>query len=823
MRPGTASGGRRGMSTATPLNPFGLDGGGRASDADARDPLTDSLAKAQSLLGRYAEGGDGARPGTAGRPGSARPGSARPRSTRPKTAGRPGSARVGDRHTTANPRSEVMTLDHGPTQTDSWPNDDEIDYDDSYGDGSFEAQTSGYLDRSDSGAADVLQLSNENSLTGEISFSVDVDEIVDDASVSLGGDENNFGENFEVEEDSLLDEIEISHDLDGTVDAFVSMPSPPASPSIPSPPRSPTSWGDVASLSRPGTVSGQRPGSAYGTRPQSAKGGARNNSGNIMASDLSSPRSDPSFVNSTLSGIIRSGGLSAVEVPLGAVEASSAPWSGAFDGDDPVKESISSDDDSDVEEEIVYDEQLDDDEYEISHDLGDDASPLPSPTIASMASLKERLGVSPMVSQKVSPPSSPKRSSPRSSKELAPLRVSKQNSFGSPSSPAAMEAEDATEQLHRSLSGNDPVLELRKEVRRLKSESPDGSFKTLPKASSPTLPPPESPRGALPPVSPRGVSSSGRPDLLSHLTKQRSELTRNNPAPDDDGYSSSSADEIATEGDLTPISSFKGVKNDDWNVVSDTFVGYNLQSPRGEQSPRNTSRPSFSKTSPVPDVQRSPKALRTVGSTNTATSKDVPPRPATTIIRESIPPAYAHLDSEDLHMLNAIKAARRGEVLDPSAAALLSGLRVNDQSAREAAVNTKKAFEYVAAAPLAKHTEKQSVPQFSTTKAEAEARALAREDVYGNKIDPQSKDQWFDYLNGNGSFPGAGAGCGLGDGPMRLGGSRAKHSDAYSALLRETSPELEWAVAMRARSFEGAMRARVAALRVQLRTAMART
>ena len=72
-----------------------------------------------------------------------------------------------------------MTLDHGPTQTDSWPNDDEIDYDDSYGDGSFEAQTSGYLDRSDSGAADVLQLSNENSLTGEISFSVDVDEIVD--------------------------------------------------------------------------------------------------------------------------------------------------------------------------------------------------------------------------------------------------------------------------------------------------------------------------------------------------------------------------------------------------------------------------------------------------------------------------------------------------------------------------------------------------------------------------------------------------------------------------------------------------------------------
>ena len=76
----------------------------------------------------------------------------------------------------------------------------------------------------------MLQLSNENSLTGEISFSVDVDEIVDDASVSLGGDENNFGENFEVEEDSLLDEIEISHDLDGTVDAFVSMPSPPASP-----------------------------------------------------------------------------------------------------------------------------------------------------------------------------------------------------------------------------------------------------------------------------------------------------------------------------------------------------------------------------------------------------------------------------------------------------------------------------------------------------------------------------------------------------------------------------------------------------------------
>ena len=79
-RPGTASGARGGgRPTATPLNPFGLDGGGRASGADARDPLADSLARAESLLGRYA--GDGG--GTA-RPGTARPGTARSRHGAPR-------------------------------------------------------------------------------------------------------------------------------------------------------------------------------------------------------------------------------------------------------------------------------------------------------------------------------------------------------------------------------------------------------------------------------------------------------------------------------------------------------------------------------------------------------------------------------------------------------------------------------------------------------------------------------------------------------------------------------------------------------------------
>ena len=114
-RPGTASGARGGARpTATPLNPFGLDGGGRTSDADARDPLVDSLAKAESLLGRYAgDGGSTARPGTA-RPGTARPGTARPGTARPGTARRgvptgsitPPAAR--------NAQPEVLVLDSAP-------------------------------------------------------------------------------------------------------------------------------------------------------------------------------------------------------------------------------------------------------------------------------------------------------------------------------------------------------------------------------------------------------------------------------------------------------------------------------------------------------------------------------------------------------------------------------------------------------------------------------------------------------------------------------------------------------------------------------------
>lgn len=878
-RPTSASGTRSGIDTATPLNPFGLEGGGRASsELDARDPLADSLAKAQSLLGRYADrsGESGARPASA-RPGTARPGSARPASARP-TSARPGSSRGGSAPSSSNGRSEVMAFDNGAGDSFKSEFSVDADADDTYGDDDeFEETHHIYSDRSgnlEEHETDVMTFNDDN--TGELdghtgtSFSVDVDEVVDDVSVSFGNDAGVRGDE-ELGFENTDDELEISYGdvaAEGALENSMpwygaaadegefenSLQSPPQSP-----PRTFASWGDVAGVrpgtavgTRPGTATGIRPGkTAVGTRPRSAKGGSRDEgygTGSRDTIDHGFSRSQTASAASygQMSSTVRRGSRGPFGGPTGSLgDTQAAPWSGALSDAGSVPDEIITDDDSDADAEIVYDEAVDDDEdFELDASSSDAKSPrLRSPLLATPRS--------------VSPPQSPR--SPRLG--LAPLRVSpislpkSQRSFASPQSPAAIEAEDATEQLHRTLSGNHPMRAFGLEQAGKRSG---------------TTPPPKSPKRDPPLVSPNKGFGSGR-DLLSlmqdrlkgvvpvaqvqdRIKDQVPELhDRLNvvpvpvaqvfvPQPDSGYVSSSDADEVATEGELTPAMVRGNSRNESPVYKSPTRGGFpspsHLAGASQSPGPRiNSPSPSqtfqersFANTQSrvLPDLKKSPK-------------KDVTP--------------------DEMFLLNALKAARNRSPLDTRARRLLGEAGVFatetathvgvdaklEEAKREAAIDTHAAFAYVATGSLARNAEtyESEAPAFSTAKAEAEAVRVAREpngsrmmDLHescqvsgdattsGGDVQKDTKDQWWSYLNGSGSFPVLSTRSALhesGAGYPRDTDRNATDPKRPSGALLDLSPELAWASAMRARSFDGAMHARVASMRVRLRAAVANT
>ena len=773
-RPGTASGARGGgRPTATPLNPFGLDGGGRASDADARDPLADSLARAESLLGRYAgDGGGTARPGTA-RPGTARPGTARPGTARrdpPTGAIVPPAAR--------HAQPEVLVFDSARDASDSFARDVSASLDDDDASVSFPAEDSSHpeiygderSERSELSDGDGLGLGSDRDVDDDdddravaatASFSVDVDEDVDDASVSFGGAA------FVVEEDSFGN--------DG-IDDVDDRPSSP-----------PRSWGDVASA-RPGTAKGA-------LRPASA------------------PRSDPAFVPRAMGSTIRrgQGGLGS------SLSASSAapPWAGAFDGsalettaeadesaemlydaeEDFAAEALEetsaaievASDDDERDAEIVRDGDGDGDEDDAFTE-GD--RPRSSPTgsrskspaqldaEAETEALHGRLRkIAPPPIAVASPPASPKRSSP------AP------RSPRFSGSPAALEAEADTDALHRTLSGNDPTAALKMEIAK-KLRSPE------------TLPPPPPPPAELPPVSPRG--GARYPFAQTNAMRVLN-----------DGDDSSSADEVATEGEPTPRASAR---------------------PQERREERREERPA---PTDIPD--------RAVAVARASPARSASPRESRS---PRSPRGGAGPSEEESFLLEAIRAARRGAPLDARASAMLAGLvpapereaetnvagaarrrSAAEDVSVEAARDARRAFEYVATETLSGETRSGvsgRSPFFSPGAAAAEARALARDDarqkieeaaLASASVGATGRDDWWAFLGGNGGYPGRATRQVR---ELAAKGTEPETEPSISIGDDATSPELAWAHVLRARSFDGAMRARVASLRVRLRTCVAK-
>ena len=777
-RPGTASGTRGGgRPTATPLNPFGLDGGGRASDADARDPLADSLARAESLLGRYAgDGGGTARPGTA-RPGTARPGTARPGTARrdpPTGSIVPPAAR--------HAQPEVLVFDSARDASDSFARDVSASLDDDDASVSFPAEDSSHpeiygderSDRSELSDGDGLGFGSDRDVDDDdddraaasaASFSVDVDEDVDDASVSFGGAA------FVVEEDSF------GGDGDDDVD------------DRPSSPRE-VSWGDVASA-RPGTAKGA-------LRPASA------------------PRSDPAFVPRAMGSTIRrgQGGLgSSLSASSGA-----PPWAGAFDGSalettaeadesaemlydaeedfaaEALEETsaaieVASDDDDERDAEIVRDGDGDEDD---AFPVGDrprsspagsrSKSPAQLDAEAETEALHGRLRkIAPPPIAVASPPASPKRSSP------AP------RSPRFSGSPAALEAEADTDALHRTLSGNDPTAALKMEIAK-KLRSPE------------TLPPPPPPPAELPPVSPRG--GARYPFAQTNAMRVLN-----------DGDDSSSADEVATEGEPTPRASARPQER-----------------PRERREERREERPARTD---IPD--------RAVAVARASPARSASPRES----RSPLSPRGAAAPSEEeSFLLEAIRAARRGAPLDARASAMLAGLvPASEREAEtnvagaarrrsaaedvsvEAARDARRAFEYVATETLSGETPSGvsgRSPFFSPGAAAAEARALARDDarqkieeaaLASATVGATGRDDWWAFLGGNGGYPGRAT-----QQVRELAAKGTENATEPSISIGDdtTSPELAWAHVLRARSFDGAMRARVASLRVRLRTCVAK-
>ena len=762
-RPGTASGTRGGgRPTATPLNPFGLDGGGRASDADARDPLADSLARAESLLGRYAgDGGGTARPGTA-------------RRDPPTGSIVPPAAR--------HAQPEVLVFDSARDASDSFARDVSASLDDDDASVSFPAEDSSHpeiygderSDRSELSDGDGLGFGSDRDVDDDdddraaasaASFSVDVDEDVDDASVSFGGAA------FVVEEDSF------GGDGDDDVD------------DRPSSPRE-VSWGDVASA-RPGTAKGA-------LRPASA------------------PRSDPAFVPRALGSTIRrgQGGLgSSLSASSGA-----PPWAGAFDGSalettaeadesaemlydaeedfaaEALEETsaaieVASDDDDERDAEIVRDGDGDEDD---AFPVGDrprsspagsrSKSPAQLDAEAETEALHGRLRkIAPPPIAVASPPASPKRSSP------AP------RSPRFSGSPAALEAEADTDALHRTLSGNDPTAALKMEIAK-KLRSPE------------TLPPPPPPPAELPPVSPRG--GARYPFAQTNAMRVLN-----------DGDDSSSADEVATEGEPTPRASARPQER-----------------PRERREERREERPARTD---IPD--------RAVAVARASPARSASPRES----RSPLSPRGAAAPSEEeSFLLEAIRAARRGAPLDARASAMLAGLvPASEREAEtnvagaarrrsaaedvsvEAARDARRAFEYVATETLSGETPSGvsgRSPFFSPGAAAAEARALARDDarqkieeaaLASATVGATGRDDWWAFLGGSGGYPGRATRQ-----VRELAAKGTENATEPSISIGDdtTSPELAWAHVLRARSFDGAMRARVASLRVRLRTCVAK-
>jgi hypothetical protein len=282
-----------------------------------------------------------------------------------------------------------------------------------------------------------------------------------------------------------------------------------------------------------------------------------------------------------------------------------------------------------------------------------------------------------------------------------------------------------------------------------------------------------------------------------------------------DGDDSSSADEVATEGEPTPRASAR---------------------PQERREERREERPA---PTDIPD--------RAVAVARASPARSASPRDSRS---PRSPRGAAGPSEEESFLLEAIRAARRGAPLDARASAMLAGLvpaperqaetnvagaarrrSAAEDVSVEAARDARRAFEYVATETLSGETRSGvsgRSPFFSPGAAAAEARALARDDarqkieeaaLASASVGATGRDDWWAFLGGNGGYPGRATRQVR---ELAAKGTEPETEPSISIGDDATSPELAWAHVLRARSFDGAMRARVASLRVRLRTCVAK-
>ena len=812
---GRAGRGGRGApgSTATPLDPFGLSGGGRASDVDARDPTADPLAKAEGLLGKYARldapVGPSARPGSArGAPG-ARPASASRPSSRGKmtTTTHAPAPLAGPRPTTAaGPRptisvpsgGEMLVLDDSRDSTpDSVPDDVSI----SYGDASFEVPDD--LDASASisvgdhilasppprreGAAEVMTLTTANDDDDDEMDTFIAD---DDASASFGGGASPAGEfHASVEDDSVDVSLDVSADLPftATTTARPGTAGRPAStrPGTSGRPASarPGTAGRPASSRpetagrsesvRPGTAG--RPASAKG-RPASAKGRPRGQ-----------PASDP-------------------------VPAMAAPWAGAFDGI-PVETSFAADD-ADESAEIVHGEEAasSDGSVEMLHEAEEEEEVKEETDVSGMSFSGPR---SPAVADAEESAEAPHRALAETGRRSLRDDFASTRPRTSPlaSSPAAAAAEDATEELHRALAGNDPIATLRATTSLEKFGFGDARRRS--DASSDATD-----------SSAEEVATEGAPTPRAGMTSL--------------ALDESAASEVATEGAPTPRAGVTSLALDE-SAASEVAT-------EGRPTPRASTAPRYSETFESegawgedgfrPDAGPGPG----LGS----------PRP---------PPAFpnlgpAEMDDEEAEILAiaaSVRAIRRGEgAAGEASRTLRTLLRRVQADAANAGLAAAPLDEGVAVNLARSSTTTRAPLSFEPSRgvsgeaskppsaAAAGLAAMALADAWpstrasppaargATRLSAADAD-WTAFVEGRGAYPAHAI-----DGPVPsegfagwagglFGTSPPEETAFLSANASAVPPHVEWAAALQRKAFDGAMRARVAALRARLRTAVRRT
>ena len=667
----------------------------------------------------------------------------------------------------------MLVLDDSRDSTpDSVPDDVSI----SYGDASFEVPDD--LDASASisvgdhilasppprreGAAEVMTLTTANDDDDDEMDTFIAD---DDASASFGGGASPAGEfHASVEDDSVDVSLDVSADLPFTATTTAR----PGTAGRPASTRPGTS-GRPASA-RPGTAgrpASSRPetaGRSESVRPGTAgrPASAKGRPASAKGRPRGQPASDP-------------------------VPAMAAPWAGAFDGI-PVETSFAADD-ADESAEIVHGEEAasSDGSVEMLHEAEEEEE------------VKEETDVSGM---SFSGPRSPAVTDAEESTEaLHPAlaetgRRSLRDDFASTrprtsplaSSPAAAAAEDATEELHRALAGNDPIATLRATTSLEKFGFGD---------------------------------ARRRSDASSDATD-------------------SSAEEVATEGAPTPRAGVTSLALDE-SAASEVAT-------EGRPTPRASTAPRYSETFESegawdedgfrPDAGPGPG----LGS----------PRP---------PPAFpnlgpAEMDDEEAEILAiaaSVRAIRRGEgAAGEASRTLRTLLRRVQADAANAGLAAAPLDEGVAVNLARSSTTTRAPLSFEPSRgvsgeaskppsaAAAGLAAMALADAWpstrasppaargATRLSAADAD-WTAFVEGRGAYPAHAI-----DGPVPsegfagwagglFGTSPPEETAFLSANASAVPPHVEWAAALQRKAFDGAMRARVAALRARLRTAVRRT